>query len=520
MTPLFDRSLLRRPGLTAAGLGILAFALYVRTLAPGLLPGDSGEFQVLARLPGHTHPTGYPIYLLLAHPFTWLPVGDFAFRANLFSAVMASLTVGLTYLIGRQLSPFRWPALMGVTALALSHTFWSQALIAEVYTTAAAFLAGICWALLHWQRSRHPGWLVAAGVLGGLSLGVHLTVALTAPAVLLFLVLARADRWAWAASLVGALVGLLLAGAAFWTIDWLHPIPNFIDAAIQPSRSVWGYGAADLDSPCERILFNVSGKQHQGHMFANPARTVPRNLFNWLHGLPGEFGAISLLLVGLGVLGLWAKERAVAGLFFGGLFMQWIFVFGYDVWDIYVFHIPAYLLMALLVVGGADALIEIWNRAPVVGSLHGMAGGLVGFLLLLILAQAALMPFWPAVRGGSAPAFAFQGWPVDEADNRRLQRQLTETVAALPADALVAVPWGELYPYYYVAHLQEDRGDLFFIEERPYGPGGQGESLIAFLTEQVERRPVFFSNCLDEIRQANLRCTPIQVGARRLLRVE
>ena len=55
-------------------LGAAAFFLYLRTLAPVLLPGDSGEFQALARLLGNTHPTGYPIYLLLAHPFTWLPV--------------------------------------------------------------------------------------------------------------------------------------------------------------------------------------------------------------------------------------------------------------------------------------------------------------------------------------------------------------------------------------------------------------------------------------------------------------
>ena len=55
-------------------VGLAALVLYVRTLYPGLLAGDSGEFQALARLLGNTHPTGYQIYVLLAYPLTWMPV--------------------------------------------------------------------------------------------------------------------------------------------------------------------------------------------------------------------------------------------------------------------------------------------------------------------------------------------------------------------------------------------------------------------------------------------------------------
>jgi hypothetical protein len=45
----------------ATAVGLLSLVLYARTLAPGLLPGDSGEFQTMAILLGHTHPTGYPV---------------------------------------------------------------------------------------------------------------------------------------------------------------------------------------------------------------------------------------------------------------------------------------------------------------------------------------------------------------------------------------------------------------------------------------------------------------------------
>ena len=79
---------------TLAGfLFLLSLGLYIRTLAPGVLPGDSAEFQVLAHQLGIAHCPGYPIYLLLAKLFTLLPFGEIAYRVNLFSAFMAALTV-------------------------------------------------------------------------------------------------------------------------------------------------------------------------------------------------------------------------------------------------------------------------------------------------------------------------------------------------------------------------------------------------------------------------------------------
>jgi hypothetical protein len=60
----------------ASLLGLGGLLLYVRTLAPTLLRGDSAEFQTLAKTLGMTHPTGYPVYLLVAKVFTWLPVAN------------------------------------------------------------------------------------------------------------------------------------------------------------------------------------------------------------------------------------------------------------------------------------------------------------------------------------------------------------------------------------------------------------------------------------------------------------
>ena len=116
----------------ALAIGVYGLAMYVRTLAPDVLYGDSAEFQTLAYTLGVTHSTGYSIYLLLARLLGFLPIGSPAWRVNLFSAVSAAVTLGNVFLLGRYLTRSRIGALLGAFALGLSYTFWSQAIIAEV----------------------------------------------------------------------------------------------------------------------------------------------------------------------------------------------------------------------------------------------------------------------------------------------------------------------------------------------------------------------------------------------------
>ncbi|MCB0108939.1 MAG: DUF2723 domain-containing protein [Caldilineaceae bacterium] len=124
------------------------FGLYVRTLAPGLLFGDSGEFQVAAWTLGLAHATGYPLYLLLGslwqHLLALFGLSP-AYALNLLSALFGALTVSLLYLtllawLQSTRGIRRLVALVAALFLALNPTFWSQSLIAEVYTLHAFFL--------------------------------------------------------------------------------------------------------------------------------------------------------------------------------------------------------------------------------------------------------------------------------------------------------------------------------------------------------------------------------------------
>ena len=80
----------------------LAFALYLRTGARGLLPGDPGEFQFAAWTFGLAHASGYPLYLITGgiwqHVWNLFGVSPAA-SLNALSAVYAAAAVALLYLL-------------------------------------------------------------------------------------------------------------------------------------------------------------------------------------------------------------------------------------------------------------------------------------------------------------------------------------------------------------------------------------------------------------------------------------
>ena len=124
--------------LAALVVGAGSLAVYVRTLAPGVLYGDSAEFQTLAATLGVAHPSGYALYLLLAKVFTRLPWENIAWRVNLLSAVMGALALMGLYWMIRRLGGSLSGAILGAVMVGIGRTFWSQTVMAEVYTLAAA----------------------------------------------------------------------------------------------------------------------------------------------------------------------------------------------------------------------------------------------------------------------------------------------------------------------------------------------------------------------------------------------
>src|SRR5919107_1206895 len=171
----------RGPVLLGAALMILFGVLYVGTLAPTVLPYgapdtlDSPMLQAEVSVLGIGHPTGYPTYMMLTPLFPYLPVGEPAYRVNLASAVYGVAAVLVVYLTGLRLSGRAVAAAAGALAFGLSGAFWSQAVIAEVYTLEALLVALVILFLFLWRDSRDGRYLLLSAFLVGLSLTQHLT---------------------------------------------------------------------------------------------------------------------------------------------------------------------------------------------------------------------------------------------------------------------------------------------------------------------------------------------------------
>ena len=92
-----------RETLWALAIGVAALVLYLATLQPDFGgPEDTPKFQFLGYVLGTAHPPGYPLYVLLSHLFVKLPIRTIAYRANLFSAVMAAVACVIAYAIARR----------------------------------------------------------------------------------------------------------------------------------------------------------------------------------------------------------------------------------------------------------------------------------------------------------------------------------------------------------------------------------------------------------------------------------
>jgi hypothetical protein len=162
----------------AVSVGALAFVLYAATAARGALWQDSGMFHMRVFLADYLGGLGlalsHPLYILLARGFASLVhFGDYAWRVNLFSALAAAVTIANIFLVVAWLTR-RWtPALLAAVTLALAHTFWARAVIAEVLTLYTALLSFELLCLAGYCRKQNPRWLFALFFFNGLALADH-----------------------------------------------------------------------------------------------------------------------------------------------------------------------------------------------------------------------------------------------------------------------------------------------------------------------------------------------------------
>ncbi|MFL5474527.1 MAG: DUF2723 domain-containing protein, partial [Gemmatimonadales bacterium] len=192
-----------------AALGVTALVLlgYLLTLAPTVTFWDAGEFIAAAKTLGIPHPPGTPLFVMIAHVWAMLfPIGEYAFRTNLLSALLSALGAGCFFLIAHESLRVLIPAgneesgrvlrIGGAAAAALLGAFtftnWQNSNETEVYAVATFTIAAMSWLAHLWRRDRGTPrasrLLLLIVYLAGVSIGNHLLALLAGPGILAFMV--------------------------------------------------------------------------------------------------------------------------------------------------------------------------------------------------------------------------------------------------------------------------------------------------------------------------------------------
>jgi hypothetical protein len=512
--------LTRTDFLRAGCLGVAAVVVYVLTLAPGLLLNDSAEFQTLAATLGHTHPTGYGVYLLLGKVATWIPLRDVAYRVNLLSALMGGIAIAGIVLLAQLAGGKRRLPIAGAVALAISPTFWSQAIIAEVYVPAAAFMIGVMTALLLWQQNGKTGWLFAAGCLGGASIGIHATVSLMAPAAVVFVIIQLRRRWAaglWAVA--GAATGVALTALSFALVDSNSPKSDYFKAVVIPSCSEWGLQPEDLDTLSERMRFSLSGRQYQTKLLRQSSPAVFQQLSLFAGNLTNEFPLLWLLLAAVGWARLVSVNWQFALLSLLTFIAHFLYVLSYDMGDIHVCYIPIYILIAVCGVMGLESLV--WYSQKLKFPTRWKVS-IIERTLLLAALIVVILPLFHAnawTNENRRAVWTPEGEEPFRVDYRAETKAIRNAVKALEDDAILFTDWGLLYALYYVAHVEQGRTGLTFLQDLPaIDQKRLATSAVQYIAAQAPVRPVYLTELVPGIPQ-DFNIVPVERRGITLLRV-
>src|SRR5438094_568239 len=271
--------------LCAGAVFLVALLLYTSALAPTVTLVDSGELIVAAHGLGVAHPPGFPLWVMLAHLASLVPLGNVAMRVNFSSALFAALASAMLTLVVAELmitasylaaSKRRKksaqqskkaqdsgighllvfaPALGAGLLMAFSRTLWFYATITEVYALNTLLILAIFFLMLRWRRriiadrrdigaamddghatsaiTGHDTFLYAAALVFALALGVHhVTVALVLPALSVVVYRTEGLRFFTSRRLVFA--ALISVGALVAVYTYL-PL-----AALRAPVFIWG----------------------------------------------------------------------------------------------------------------------------------------------------------------------------------------------------------------------------------------------------------------------------------------
>jgi len=305
-----------KPWIGAVAVVTAAGILYFLTAARDIVVGDSPELITAAVTLGVAHAPGYPLFTMLGHLFSLLPLGPIPFRVNLLSATCDALATGVVYFIALRLTRSQLAAAVAALLLAVNPTFWEWSLAAEVFPLNNLLAAVLILLLVTWHE--HPErsiLLIAAFFVAGFALTNHQTIVLLAPAFCFVLWQRRSILFSQPRVLAAGIVAFVIGLIPYAYVPWAsahHPVHN------------WG----NVSSLHDLVRLITRRSYGSTRLVATPGYTGGPPWAR-LAALGISFGPVAGLLITLGAIRVFQRARwyfwfSLIAFIFAGPFFVWI----------------------------------------------------------------------------------------------------------------------------------------------------------------------------------------------------
>jgi 4-amino-4-deoxy-L-arabinose transferase-like glycosyltransferase len=434
--------------ITASSLSIwLGFvgplALYVATLAPGVVYWDTGEMQTVPYILGIPHPTGFPLFVLggwlFSHTFV---LGNPAWRLSLFSALASAGACCLLAMLVRDITKSVAAGLAAAFAFSLGTIVWTRAVRAEVHDL-ALFCSALAIAAAYRAGRNRSGRALGVAALGsGLGLATHPVTVFTLPCVLVL---------AWPAIVVAnrrdlarAFVALVLPLALYAYFPWrsayveTHGLDANVDLGL-PGSALIDDGMPS--SPAAFWRYVTGAAFRPGLVLGSLAHSegIVRALTFWHDALFVEFSLDMMALAAVGFAYLAMLQRRVAIGFATALVATGAFASNYAVeTDSARYALPSFWI--LLVCAGCGAH---WIVSSIVGARPQLAATLTVAMLAIALYPNAGNAYSDVVRANAFNDASALG---------------TEIASRTADGSLIVATWNYATPLAYAAYVTRSLG--------------------------------------------------------------
>ena len=274
---------------------VIPLVIYILTLEHKLVGGDTSWYAIQIPEMSLMVPTGYPTFTLLEKLFTFLPIGDLAYRLNLFSAIFGALTILFLFLSINRLVKNEFISFISSMIFAFIVPFWEVANRLEFDTLNSFFMVLMFFSAIIYNENKTRKYLYFFSFCLGLSLTNHPLAFFLVPAIALYVIIINPRIFK---SIKAIFISMLY---------FILPLLSYL---YLPIRSLQGYG--EVNTPLRFFYYitgrGITGQLHGGRFGGRNIFSILKVLKDYLDMFYESYGIVLLIIAMVGFIFLIKKN--------------------------------------------------------------------------------------------------------------------------------------------------------------------------------------------------------------------